>query len=158
MTRTVTRILPVALACVVLSASTAALACGQASDRAIAERQLELDSFRKVKGTYRIVERIEVPFVDYEGEERIGVTLIGRIETARGTGWNTIHSFQQDLFVMCTRFYQPQVEGEGVFYIEPRKVPDEDFPAAPDRTGDFYELRHYDLDQFVPQWRSENAR
>ncbi|WP_252257583.1 hypothetical protein [Erythrobacter aurantius] len=148
------RLLPVAFAIAALSAPTAGLACGQASDRVIAERQQELDSFRKVKGTFRIIERIETPFVDYEGNPQVGVTLIGRIETPRGTGWNTIHSFQQDLIVMCTRFFQPQVEGAGVFFIERSAVPDESIPDAPDRTGNFYEMRHYDVDRFVPNWRT----
>jgi hypothetical protein len=100
-------VLPLALAA--LAAPGAALACNVSPSPAIRAEQFKADpENRRVKGRFTVTETL----IDVHGR---GI-IRGRIETARGTGWDVWVDY--DAFMIdCVYFFAPTIDATGTFWI-----------------------------------------
>lgn len=77
---------------------------------------------RKVRGVWRRTSLEGRPFTDEEGQEWItNARFLGRIETRRGTGWDTEHP-APDHSTTCFvgAYFKPEFDAAGTFWISRR--------------------------------------
>lgn len=81
----------------------------------------ERTDVRKVRGTYRLLEIAGERFINDDGEEWVrDATYLGRLDTARGTGWDVAHEPRiPDL--TCIYYFKPEADATGTFWISRRK-------------------------------------
>lgn len=72
------------------------------------------EDVRMVRGVFRVGDAFGQ--VDDEGGLVSG-TISGRLETRRGTGWDTTQYYDQ-LSVECGAYHKPTADARGVFWIE----------------------------------------
>ena len=113
----------VTFAAFALVAASSAQACNFSWKKGWSPDEIkQREDVRKVVGTFRIMEISGEHFTDAEGKEWIrNARYVGRLETARGTGWDTAHPLRiEDL--TCVYYFKPEADAEGTFWISRRKV------------------------------------
>lgn len=112
-----------ALAAILALVSTPASACSFTWKKGWSPDEIkERSDVRKVKGTYRLVEVAGERFTDDDGEEWVrDASYHGRLNTLRGTGWDTYHEPRlQEL--TCIYYFKPEADAKGTFWISRKKV------------------------------------
>jgi hypothetical protein len=109
------RLFAVAACLAMLAAAPLAHACSFSWGPGSSPAEIRVrDDVRMVRGTFRFGEaRGEV------GEDGVLVSgwIYGRIETRRGTHWNTIQPYHQFL-VECAAYPRPAADANGIFWIK----------------------------------------
>ena len=77
---------------------------------------------RKVRGTYRMLQIAGKPGTDENGEPVVyNAEFRGRLETLRGTGWDTLHEPpMHDLTCQIGNYHKPETDAKGTFWISRR--------------------------------------
>ena len=123
------------LALAALAAPTAAFACNVSPSPAIRAEQYKDDpENRRVKGRFTVTETL----IDVHGR---GI-IRGRIETARGTGWDVWVDYNE-FMTDCVYFFAPTIDATGAFWIARRAVDAEARPGGEgigQRAGDRTEI------------------
>lgn len=102
------------LALAALAAPSAAFACNVSPSPAIRAEQYKDDpENRRVKGRFTVTETL----IDGYGR---GI-IRGRIETARGTGWDVWVDYDE-FMIDCVYFFAPTIAATGAFWIARRAV------------------------------------
>lgn len=102
------------LALAVLAAPEAGIACSVSPSPKIRAEQFKADTRnRRVKGRFTVTE------TRINGYGR-GI-IRGRIETARGTGWDVWVDYDE-FMIDCVYFFAPTIDATGTFWIARNKV------------------------------------
>lgn len=102
------------LALAALAAPPAAIACSVSPSPEIRAEQFRNDSRnRRVKGRFTVTET----WINGYGR---GI-IRGRIETARGTGWDVWVDYDE-FMIDCVYFFAPTIDATGTFWLARNKV------------------------------------
>ena len=142
------RFFTAALAAFFLTVPTQSWACGTATPKMQAERQARLDEQRRVKGEYRLIERIKLPgqWVDQEADI---YAYVGEITTKRGKSYRVVHIGNESVIVMCASYFQPSRAATGKFYVSRRANAAKEFELSSEQFDGLYRLLHWEGD-YIP--------
>ena len=94
--------------------ATPAIACSVSPGPEVVVERIKAGSqYRLVKGRFIVTE------TEFLGGGK--AIIRGRIETARGTGWDVWVDYDQ-FFIDCVYFFAPVIDAEGTFWISRKKL------------------------------------
>ena len=103
----------------VLAGQAPAHACSFSWKPGYSPREIKLRTdVRLVRGIFHVVDVQGT--VTPDGELDTG-TIYGRLDTKRGTGWDTVQNYSH-FSVECGAYRKPTAEAKGIFWIERRQT------------------------------------